>query len=308
MSEILVTISFRANLLVRCDKIISACKQTLTRWESLVDKITVVQLDASECELVGISRLAGLVTAVETVLNDTLVEALVAYPGKLAKKQITVQELNAAGSSLASFQLVAQKAANDMAYLNIKDYVKTWQDYVGELSELSQDEIDDFAEVKATRDVYLHNNGKPNDIYERKAGIKARKADRGGNLPVDDTYLKAATRLCAAIIDAISTAMNVTYANCRKEMVFREMWDATCCGKLVAFDEQWQTSTHPYHRKDLNWGWSHSEKALFDIFLRIFHTTSPDITTDIEYALYRWPSHTAEGQVIRSWIESPFHM
>lgn len=308
MSDTLATISFRANLLLRCNKCIKTSTQNFARWESLIDAVKSVQLDASQRELLNSARLAGLVTIVESVLNDILVEALVAYPGKLCKKQVTVQELNNTGSCLATFMLVAQKTANDMAYLNFKEYLKVWQDYVGELSSLSENHIGDFAEIKATRDVYVHNNGKPNEIYERKAGIKTRQTDTNGKLPIDDRYLQGASALSASIMDAVSTTIESHYGNCTKETIFREMWEATCCGEMVPFDQQWEVSTHPYHRKEFNWLWSHSEKALFDVFLRIFHTQSPDITTDIQYALYRWSPDTAEGQVIRSWIEDPFYL
>jgi hypothetical protein len=59
------------------------------------------------------------------------------------------------------------------------------------------------------------------------------------------------------------------------------MWDATCCEMLVPFDKQWEVSTKAYHTKDYRWGWSSSEKALLDVFLRLFHGECIEITTDI---------------------------
>jgi hypothetical protein len=187
----------------------------------------------------------------------------------------------------------------------VKDYLAEWQNYVAKLSGLTEDQILNWAEIKATRDVYTHNNGKTNEVYKRKAGTKARKEGSKDNLPVDEPYLKAASQLATHMVDNISSSLKATFSKCTKEAVFREMWDATCCGEMVPFNKQWSLKKSP-HRKNFRWGWSHSEKAMYDFFLKIFHGDSPDITTDIHYALHRWPANTKEGIIIRSWLETPF--
>lgn len=308
MTKNLATISFRANLLSRCKKYIVASQQNISRWNDLNNAVKPVNLDSLLQELLNSSWLASLVTIIETVLNDILVETIVAYPAKIGKKQITVQELNISASCLDTIIHIARKTTNDLAYLNFKKYLAEWQSYVGRLSAITDDQIDTFAEVKATRDIYIHNNGKPNDLYERKAGNKTRQTDDTGKLPIYESYVMAASQLSGTILDTILSTIELNFAHCIKEDIFREMWDATCCGKLVPFDKQWEVSTKAYYRKDYRWSWSSSEKALFDVFLRIFHGECSEITTDIQYALYRWPSDTAEGQIIRSWIEHPFYL
>jgi hypothetical protein len=308
MSDILATISFRANMLVRCGQYSTNAKQIINCWTELNTAAKTLSLKVDLVELLQSARLSGLVTAVETLLNDTLIDVLVAYPPKLGKKQVLIQELNEAASYLVTIKRVARKTVNDLSYGTIKDYLDEWQKQVTRLSAISEDQIMTFAEIKATRDLYVHSSGKTNEIYERKAGSKARETNNRGKLPLDEGYMSVATQLAEDFVNAISIEIASKYSHCTKEAVFREMWDATCCGELVAFDKKWEITRRPYHRKDFRWGWSSSEKALFDIFLRIFHRTSSDISTDIEYALYRWPADTDEGVVIRSWIEHPFYL
>jgi hypothetical protein len=304
----LSTIAFRADLLARCKKHSKNARSIVDRWGELSTAVTGLSLENNLIELMQSSRLSGIVTAVETLLNDTLVDIFVAYPPRIGKKQITVNELNTSGSFIQAIKRMSSNAVNDLAYKSFQDYIDEWQKHVSKLSCITEDQILEFAEIKSTRDLYVHNNGKINEIYERKAGIKARKPGSQSKMPLDDQYIKSASKLASEIIDEVEKSINSNYAHCTKTAIFREMWNSTCCGRLVAFDTQWEITTEPYHRKDRSWGWSSSEKALYDIFLRIFHGQDPDITTKIDYALYRWSPETNEGTVIRSWLETPFYI
>lgn len=308
MTKTLSTIAFRANLLYRCKHYIDNAKDIVSRWSKLDTATKSISLDIELSELLLSARLSGLVTAVEILLSDTLADVFLAYPPKLGKKQISIQDLNASGSFLQTIKRISTIVVNELSYSSFKDYIAEWQKLVTPLHGITEDQIQTFVEIKATRDLYVHSNGKLNEIYERKAGEKARAPDTKGKMPLDEFYINTASNLAGEITCAIENGISSRYANCTKEAVFREMWNATCCGKLLEFDKQWEVSTQPYHKKNFNWPWSSSEKALFDVFLRIFCGKSAEIETDIEYALYRWSADTAEGVVIRSWLESPFYI
>lgn len=55
--------------------------------------------------------------------------------------------------------------------------------------EIDDDLILDYIEIKASRDIIIHNNGKINELYVNKAGKKARGAV-GNNLKVDYEYFR----------------------------------------------------------------------------------------------------------------------
>lgn len=307
MSEIISTISFRANLLNKCLKYTSRANDIINKWIRLSDEAEKLRLDDELSELILSARLSGLVTAVETLLNDILANVYVAYPLKLGKKTITVQDLNSSGTYIQAIKNIANSAVNEISYKSFRDYWVEWQNIVAKLPKISEDQINQFSEVKATRDLYVHNNGMVNELYLRKAGDKARE-QKNSKVPLSQEYLDKVSELSIFFIETIKEGIIIKFGHCTKESVFREMWDATCCGKMVNFDTQWEVSKQPYHRKDYTWGWSSSEKAVFDFFLTIFHRNSEDISTDINYALYRWSSETSTGKVLRSWLESPFYI
>ncbi len=308
MKNILNSIAFRAKLVNRFEGYIDNAKAVLSRWANLHSVTTALSLDFELSELLLSARLSGLVTAVEILLNDVLSDIFISYPPKLGKRQISIQDLNASGSFIPTIKRISTVAVNELSYSSFKDYLAEWQKLVSPLHGITEEQIMSFIEIKATRDLYVHSNGKLNEIYEHKSGEKARRPNSKGKIPLDESYIHNASTLTEAIIISIEKEILSNYAHCTKEAVFREMWNATCCGKLLKFDKQWEITNKPYYKKDFNWPWSSSEKALFDFFLRIFFGKSDEITTDITYALYRWSAETAEGMIIRSWLESPFYI
>jgi hypothetical protein len=45
-----------------------------------------------------------------------------------------------------------------------------------------------YIEIKATRDLLVHNKGKVNEIYIQKVGVLARGTDTKQNIPISESY------------------------------------------------------------------------------------------------------------------------
>lgn len=68
---------------------------------------------------------------------------------------------------------------------------------------IPEDAQKDFIEIKATRDILIHNNGLINSIYIQKAGNLSRgKVD--SKIPLDSEYIGNCLRVCKKIIGSIS--------------------------------------------------------------------------------------------------------
>ena len=67
------------------------------------------------------------------------------------------------------------------------------------------DQIEQLAEVKACRDVLVHNRGVANATYRNKAGAKARAAE-GVRLEVTDPYLRDSWSLILKVVQETSAA------------------------------------------------------------------------------------------------------
>jgi hypothetical protein len=143
---------------------------------------------------------AFLITAIgefEAFLGRVLKEILVEYPQKLSiavpgippYRQLPLEVLIKASTrdealaGAVSEQLRAVFFASPKAYL----------DYVSKVAGVQVGDVAfaDYLELKATRDLLVHNARQVNEIYLEKAGAKAR-GQLGDAIPVDSAYFDAA--------------------------------------------------------------------------------------------------------------------
>ena len=98
---------------------------------------------------------------------------LTAYPQSLYKKQLDFRTAYEAPDRAAIVEAVVLKELNEVAY----DKPAGWFAYLKErigLTRPTDDEIAEFAEAKASRDLLVHGGGVVNKIYLAKAGQFAR--------------------------------------------------------------------------------------------------------------------------------------
>ncbi len=67
------------------------------------------------------------------------------------------------------------------------------------------DEIEKLAEIKASRDILVHNNGIANATYVSKAGTRARYLD-GEKLEIPEHYHRASWETINKAVRDVSTA------------------------------------------------------------------------------------------------------
>lgn len=138
----------------------------------------------------------------ETLLTDLVRLWLTAHPAHL-KGDVPVQAIIAAPDKPAILRPLIDQYVLGMGYKSPRDWFKQLSSIVA-LYHPSAAEIDQFAEFKATRDVFVHNRGAATAIYTAKAGVLAR-ASGGAPLDLPDAYLHAAWRLCSKIVTDVGT-------------------------------------------------------------------------------------------------------
>jgi hypothetical protein len=101
-------------------------------------------------------------------------------------KKIDLKDIIAAKSLEEVYLSIINQKIFKLFYASPSDYFK----YIGEGMQikLDQDLVLNYIEIKATRDLIVHNKGKVNDIYIQKAGIKARAKDTKQNIPITLEY------------------------------------------------------------------------------------------------------------------------
>jgi hypothetical protein len=100
------------------------------------------------------------------------------------------------------------------------------------------------------------------------------------------------------------------YAHNNTANAFKEMWEISSLNTVRKFEDHWDTVEGKIYNKNVSWGWSGSEKMLFNFFQLIHGGRSSCKDTniiEIPDALSRWKGFPDE-KLISSWLDSPFYL
>lgn len=167
-----------------------------------------------------VQSLVFAVALVESYLARSLETIIRAYPKKLlvspkgneVKDEVPLAvDVREVVSAVSLDELIADKAnqrVRDASYATPEAYFKYAAKIFG--FEFAEPLRLEFSEIKATRDIHIHNDGIANQIYVRKAGALARVQD-GDALPVDSDYLRTAIACLKLILSANYRGLKATY-------------------------------------------------------------------------------------------------
>ena len=133
----------------------------------------------------------------ETFLVDLVRLWLTAHPAHLTG-QVDVRAIIAAPDKAAILRPLIDQYVIAMSYKRPTDWFKQLSSIVS-LKHPGEAIIVQFAEIKATRDIFVHNRGVANGMYVEKAGMLARAAS-GQPLDLPDKYLHDSWRLCRQLV------------------------------------------------------------------------------------------------------------
>jgi hypothetical protein len=140
----------------------------------------------------------------EAFLLDFMRLWLLFHPESLGKKQVDFKTVLDSPDKDAITRSVVERELNEIAYRS----PASWFEYLDEKVKLGvppKDEIEKFAEAKASRDVLVHNRGVANKIYESKAGDLARHK-AGEQIDISGDYHKDVWQLLHKMVADISDA------------------------------------------------------------------------------------------------------
>lgn len=253
--------------------------------------------------------LAGLVSIFEALTTDIGFDFLVRYPGHLTEKKIDLDKIAKSGSVGMVVQSLAEQTINGLAYKRFPETVEAVINLYDKNALISTDLLEDLSEIKATRDLFIHNDGRVNHVYLAKTSDKARCATIGENIGLGSDYIRSVEENISKYIKELEAIVGSEHFSTGKVSTLKEMWNATCLSRHVAFEDGWTIVSVDFARPNdegLSWGWSHSEKMLLDFFLSIYSSEYPTKKYDLMEAIRRWPASTNEGKVMLSWFDSPF--
>jgi hypothetical protein len=151
------------------------------------------------------STLQQFVSIFENFLSDAIRAWILAHPKRISKRQLTGEELIALPDKPAIIEALVDKELKDVFY----DRPANWFEYVKAMVNIdtpTDAEANEFAEIKATRDVLVHGQGIANAYYAAKAGRLAR-AQPGQPIDVPGPYHQKSWELISKLVREIGTAM-----------------------------------------------------------------------------------------------------
>lgn len=128
-----------------------------------------------------------LVTIVEAVLGDLLRQVIRKYPKKIGGKRSIPSSMVLSCSSIEELQMkTIDSILNELSYKSPREFAKECQGFLS-VNMLECPSFHKFIELKATRDIYIHNLGIVNELYISKSESHSR-ASLGERLVVDTAY------------------------------------------------------------------------------------------------------------------------
>jgi len=148
----------------------------------------------------SVNAIVQLVTIVETMLGDVLRAVLARYPQKLGgKRTLSIQAVLESTSLEEVHMRATDTLLNELSYKSPSEFAEVF-DQLLSINLLKCPAFHRYMEVKATRDIFIHNRGVANDVYVRKAGTHAR-VKSGMGLPADVQYFLESYENCLQIAD-----------------------------------------------------------------------------------------------------------
>ncbi len=144
------------------------------------------------------------VSLFERFVSDLLCFWLTEYPDSLSSNQLDfriVLELPDKDAIVAS---VVQQKVHGLSYKSVSE----WFDYLEKIANLdcpNKDQIERLAEIKASRDILVHNNGIVNSIYVSKSKKRAR-FDDGDKLELPGIYHRHSWQLIKQVVTDVANA------------------------------------------------------------------------------------------------------
>ncbi|HQU45154.1 MAG TPA: hypothetical protein PK867_20230 [Pirellulales bacterium] len=129
---------------------------------------------------------------------------LLVYPQRLARKQVPASLVLGAPNLEAVKIGMVNRELNEIRYRSVREWFVEFEQMV-KLGCPTGDEIEQLAEIKASRDVLVHSRGVANATYEEKAAGRKRHV-ASEKLEIPETYHRESWELIRKVVTDVSTA------------------------------------------------------------------------------------------------------
>ena len=163
-----------------------------------------------------VNGIGQLVTIVEALLGDVLRSVVVRYPQKLGAKRSLPLHAVLESQTLEEVHLKATDSLlNELSYKSPAEFAEALEALLS-VNMLECPAFHKYIELKAARDIHVHNRGWTNETYLKKAGSHARAAS-GAFLPVDIPYFLESYEACLQVTEWLEKELDQHWHSSERE-------------------------------------------------------------------------------------------
>ncbi len=147
-----------------------------------------------------VSGIFQLSMVMEVLFSSLIRELVLEFPEKLSsKKLVPVSDILKAATLVEIHLSITDKLLTELSYKSPREFAEEAETYLS-VNLLECAAYHAYIEMKATRDILIHNFGVANDTYISKAGTHAR-VRTGQELPVSQVYFLEAYESCLQVCE-----------------------------------------------------------------------------------------------------------
>jgi hypothetical protein len=147
-----------------------------------------------------VNGLLQLVTTIEALLGDVTCAVITRYPHKLGAKRTIALQMVLEAKTIEEIHLGATDSLlNELSYKSPREFAEALQSLLS-INLLECPAFHKYIEVKASRDIFIHNRGIVNEAYLRKTDSHAR-AKMSQLLPADISYFLESYESCLQLTE-----------------------------------------------------------------------------------------------------------
>lgn len=154
---------------------------------------------------------AFLFDIIKEILLDDIRKIKITVCGINFCKNIDINEVIDSSNKEEIINTIINKNLASLFYAAPKQQLEYLNKIAG-ISEL-EELFNNWIEIKATRDLIIHNQGFVNQVYLEKSGNKARQV-LNKKIPIDDVYFKQTLANIKSLIGKITSKIQ---KNCKKD-------------------------------------------------------------------------------------------
>lgn len=173
----------------------------------------------------AINGIYQLVTIIEALFGDIIRYVILKFPQKLGTKKSIKTGMVLSASSIEEVHLQAlDSILNELSYKSPEDFIEECKQMLS-INLLECPSYHKYIEIKATRDIYIHNQGIANDIYLAKSNSHCR-CKSGQDLPVDTGYFLESYESCLQITEWLESSLhNIWHSSEYEEILTKRKKD-----------------------------------------------------------------------------------